>query len=283
MEKSFSGFTKQIPNKNMQNDEKYFGHNIAIFKPKEYITDKIVKSDDYHMFILSSAPPDIYVNGRKQLLQQGCIFCLNPEDSILCENAPITKPYTSILIKPKIIDKMANELDMEGIKFFKFQNPLFKDIIYSIETLTKEIEDPNSSSLMIDCLETQITILLLRNFKTNIRNDFLLLPNADTYINLAMEYIQMYYSGNLTIEGICDEIHVSTFHFIRTFKKKTGQSPYQYLISVRIQKAKELLHNGGYSVSEVCELCGFTSLSHFSNTFKMITGDSPSRYKSKVY
>lgn len=76
MEKSFSGFTKQIPNKNMQNDEKYFGHNIAIFKPKEYITDKIVKSDDYHMFILSSAPPDIYVNGRKQLLQQGCIFVL---------------------------------------------------------------------------------------------------------------------------------------------------------------------------------------------------------------
>lgn len=283
MKDLFSNFIDQIPQKNMQDDEKLLGNCIAIFKPKKYITEQIIESEDYHMFILSSPPPEIYINGKQHYLEQRCIFCLNPGDSVFCTNAPTTKPFKSILIKPEMINKIAKEMDMEGLKFLKFQNPLSSDILHAIDNLDNEIKIQYNSTLMLDCLETQIIILLLRQFKTNIKNDLFLLPNAESYIRLAIEYIQMFYSANLTIEDICDEIHVSPFHFIRTFKQKTGLSPYQYLINVRIQRSKELLYNGGYSVSEVAELCGFISLSHFSNTFKTITGQSPSSYKKGFY
>lgn len=280
MEQKFSNFMNQIPINNMQEDEKYLGNSIAIFRPKKYITRRLIQSEDFHLFVLSSPPPDIYINGKQQTIERRRIFVINPGDSVYCDNAPKTKPFTSILIKPNVIDKIAKEMGVtKDIRFLKLQNPFSRDIICMIESLCREIEHRDSFTLMLNCLETQIIILLLRQFKTNIKNDPKLLPDSATYINLGMEYMQTFYNSNITIEDICDEIHVSPFHFIRTFKQKTGLSPHQYLLSVRIQKAKELLQSGEYSVGEVAALCGFFSVPHFSNTFKSITGQSPSNYK----
>jgi AraC family transcriptional regulator len=104
----------------------------------------------------------------------------------------------------------------------------------------------------------------------------------DTYIDTAIEYIQTFFSANITIDDICGEINVSPFHFIRTFKQKIGVSPHQYLLNIRIEKAKELLCMRQHSVAETAMLCGFLSLPHFSSTFKTATGYSPSEYK-KVF
>lgn len=280
MDQKFSNFMNQIPINNMKDDEKYLGNCIAIFKPKKYVTGKLIESEDFHLFILSSPPPDIYINGKQQKIERRRIFTINPGDSVYCDNAMKTKPFTSILIKPYIIDKIANEMGVtKDIKFLKLQNPFARDIMCTIDILCREIELQDSCTLMLNCLETQIIILLLRQFKTNIKSEPVLLSDSATYINLSKEYMQAFYSANITIEDICGEIHVSPFHFIRTFKQKTGLSPHQYLLNVRIQKAKEFLQTGEYTVGEVADLCGFFNLPHFSNTFKTISGQSPSSYK----
>ena len=77
--------------------------------------------------------------------------------------------------------------------------------------------------------------------------------------------------------NIADEAFFSKFHFIRLFKKIYGKSPHQYLKTVRIEKAMELLR-AGYPVSEVCYAVGFQSLSSFSGLFKKLVGSSPSAY-----
>lgn len=79
---------------------------------------------------------------------------------------------------------------------------------------------------------------------------------------MAIEYMQTFFSSNITIEDVCCEINMSTFHFIRSFKKKMGVSPYQYLLMLRINKAEEVLATGNYSVSETASLCGFGNPSH---------------------
>jgi AraC-like DNA-binding protein len=106
--------------------------------------------------------------------------------------------------------------------------------------------------------------------------------DSDSYINLAKEYIQTYFNSNITLSDICDEIHVSQYHFIRTFSKQVGLTPHMYLSKVRIEKAKELLDARRYSVSETATLCGFESTPYFSTAFKKATGYTPAAYRKKI-
>lgn len=91
-------------------------------------------------------------------------------------------------------------------------------------------------------------------------------------------YIDKNFSGQLDLNNISGEAYYSKFHFARLFKEIYNQSPRQYLISVRIENAKELLH-AKIPVTQVCQDVGFESLSSFSGLFKKLTGLSPSQYQ----
>jgi len=90
-------------------------------------------------------------------------------------------------------------------------------------------------------------------------------------------FIDNNYSQNIDIDNISDEACFSKFHFIRVFKKTYGRTPHQYLTSVRISKAQELLKEGR-TVSDVCSWLGFESLSSFSGLFKKAIGQTPSAF-----
>ena len=75
-------------------------------------------------------------------------------------------------------------------------------------------------------------------------------------------FIDCHYADKIDVSEIADEAYFSRFHFIRQFKCTYRKTPHQYLIAVRIGKAKELLKDGR-SVSDVCYAVGFESLSSF--------------------
>jgi AraC family transcriptional regulator len=273
----------QIPDKILQEDEKYLGSDVALFRPKSYVTDKIIQSVDFHIFLLTSAPPDIYIDGKMCQYERGRIFTINPGNRVLCKNSPPAKPFFSLLIKPDLIERVAQEMGISpNIRFLELQNPYSRELMQAIRNFDRESKRPDPLNLMLDSLAMQITILLLREFKTNSLKQGVHLPDSLAYINLAIEYMHAYFSSKIRLDDMCKEIHVSHFHFIRTFKQNVGVSPHQYLLNVRIQKAEELLREKQYSVAEVAILCGFISSSHFSNTFKSIKGYSPSEYKKLV-
>ena len=59
-------------------------------------------------------------------------------------------------------------------------------------------------------------------------------------------------------------------------------TPFEYLQNLRIEKAKDLLRKTDCSISQICDLCAFGSLSHFSRVFREKTGVSPTKYKKLV-
>ncbi len=98
----------------------------------------------------------------------------------------------------------------------------------------------------------------------------------------AIEYIHKHLSDTeLSNERLAQISRISEVYFRKTFKKKYGISPKQYILNLRITKAKELLSEGICSVGDVAELCGFASPYHFSRCFKDITGKTPSDYRWK--
>lgn len=98
-------------------------------------------------------------------------------------------------------------------------------------------------------------------------------------IELVINYITTNYDKKITLDDLCDIIHVSKFHFLKLFKTYTGFTPYGYLINHRINKAKQLLKNTDGAVSEVCINVGFNDESSFIKQFKMATGYTPLNYR----
>lgn len=93
----------------------------------------------------------------------------------------------------------------------------------------------------------------------------------------AKRFIDEHFSEPLVLDCIANEAYFSKFHFMRLFKRIYNKTPHQYLIYVRITRARQLLKENK-PVSEVCYAVGFESLSSFSGLFKRITGETPSSY-----
>lgn len=277
---NFSTFMSQIPDQIMQNVEKHLYRNIGVFKPSTFVTGITMYSNEFHIIVPSSPPPDTFISKKLKSFERGKIITINPGESIYCDKNQPTNQYLTLAIKPEFINRIAEEMHIsDNIRFQRLQNPFSQELLQVIRLYDIETQRADKLTLMLDCLATQLVILLLREFKINSREKKMLLPDSDAFISVAIDFMNTFYSSNISIEDICNEVNVSPYHFIRTFKKKTGFSPHQYLVQTRIKKAKELLRSRQFSVSEVAVLCGFVSLPHFSNTFKSVTGKSPSEFK----
>lgn len=87
------------------------------------------------------------------------------------------------------------------------------------------------------------------------------------------------YATPITIEQLSYEVALSPYYLIRLFRRTYKQTPHQYLIHLRINKAKELLSHTDLSITEICADVGFESLGSFSTLFRRIVGLSPSAYR----
>ena len=74
-------------------------------------------------------------------------------------------------------------------------------------------------------------------------------------------------------------MNISPYYFSRIFKEGTGENFIEYLTSVRMEKAKELLGNGEYSMKEIGVMVGFSDPNYFSRSFKKNVGVTPTEYK----
>jgi AraC-like DNA-binding protein len=93
-------------------------------------------------------------------------------------------------------------------------------------------------------------------------------------------FIDSHYAEKINVDNIADEAYCSKFHFIRLFKKIYCNTPHQYLIQVRIDRAKQLLKKD-MSVSDACFGVGFESISSFKALFKKVAGITPTAYRDQ--
>jgi AraC-like DNA-binding protein len=98
---------------------------------------------------------------------------------------------------------------------------------------------------------------------------------------LARRLLDRGYATPLTIEQLSQQVALSPFYLIRLFRRTYRQTPHQYLIQVRIARAKELLSGSDLSITEICAEVGFESLGSFSALFRKTVGLSPSTYRRR--
>ncbi|MGW1469228.1 helix-turn-helix transcriptional regulator [Streptomyces sp. NPDC001493] len=91
------------------------------------------------------------------------------------------------------------------------------------------------------------------------------------------------YAEPLDVPALARTALMSAGHFSRSFKAAYGETPYNYLMTRRIERAKALLRRGDLSVTEVCFEVGCTSLGSFSSRFTELVGESPSAYRARPH
>lgn len=101
------------------------------------------------------------------------------------------------------------------------------------------------------------------------------------YLRRARDLMDREYARPLDVADLARAALMSTGHFSRQFRATYGETPYAYLMTRRIERAKALLRRGDLSVTEVCMAVGCSSLGSFSARFTELVGETPTAYRAR--
>ena len=87
------------------------------------------------------------------------------------------------------------------------------------------------------------------------------------------------YADELTVSDMADAARLSPAHFSREFRRAFGESPHQYLLTRRLERAAALLRTTDWSVARICTAVGLTSIGSFTTSFGRMFGRSPTSYR----
>lgn len=100
-------------------------------------------------------------------------------------------------------------------------------------------------------------------------------------INRTLDYIERNITRSFTLDELAEISHFSKFHFNRIFHALISETPFQFILRVRLEKAAALLVYSQKSITDIAFQLGFTDISIFSRNFKNYFGTSPTQYRNK--
>src|SRR5262249_53541964 len=93
------------------------------------------------------------------------------------------------------------------------------------------------------------------------------------------ELVRANIEGELTLYEMSQSVGLSTSHFSQMFRQSTGESPHQFVLRQRVERAKEMLQAAEIPVLDVAVACGFKTQQHFARVFRRVCGVSPTEYR----
>jgi AraC-like DNA-binding protein len=96
----------------------------------------------------------------------------------------------------------------------------------------------------------------------------------------AKDLIDARYHEPLDVAALARAAHLSPAHFSREFRRAFGETPHQYLLTRRLERAAALLRNTDYTVADICLAVGLTGVGSFTTSFGRHFGQSPNAYRA---
>ena len=119
----------------------------------------------------------------------------------------------------------------------------------------------------------------VKNSKKVDRYDFPFYDKSNV-VKIILEYFDNNYMKNISLDDIAKNMYLSSVYISKVFKDKTGESPINYLINLRLEKAKDLLIATESPIKSIAQSVGYKDAYYFSKLFKKYYGDSPCKFRS---
>lgn len=190
--------------------------------------------------------------------------------------------FMFVAIEPKLLINLGMEIatpeDIELIPHFAtFQDPLILGIMSSLKD---ELEATyQGDNLYVEQLKTTLVIHLLKKYcvkkpQTPTSVDGL----SKSKLRQILEYIHSHIDLEIKLTTLAEIAGVSQYYFCQLFKQSMGTTPYQYVLQLRIERAKQLLKSQEMTICDIALACGFANQSHFTKHFHKLTGTTPKAY-----
>jgi AraC family transcriptional regulator len=162
-----------------------------------------------------------------------------------------------------------------------FQDPLLTQILLA---LGRELEQPNpAGNLYAQSAAQMLTVHLLRYYSTEAPSvvEINEVPQRLTRYQMkqAMDFMQAHLGEDLSLDILAQQIGFSPYHFARLFRQTVGESPHQFVLRQRIERAQRLLKKTDVPLAHIAVECGFASQSHLTQVFKRYLGLTPRAYR----
>jgi AraC family transcriptional regulator len=139
-----------------------------------------------------------------------------------------------------------------------------------------------SGRLFLDSLEQALAVALVKGYA--VRHPSMQAHRGglgSARLRRIKEFVDAKIEDELTLCEMAQAVELSTAHFSRMFRKSTGETPHQFLLRQRLERAKMMLRSVDGRVIDVAVACGFKSQQHFAQAFRRVCGICPTEYRQE--
>lgn len=208
--------------------------------------------------------------------------CLIPSGEPFSTSVGGDSEALGIYLDPGLVERVAREADPAGrfevVARSRPRDPLVSRV--GLALLAEMDSEAPGARLYAESLANVLAVHVLRNYTTAGAEPRGLKGGlSGRTLRRVLSYIAENHERELTLEDLASEAAMSTFHFVREFKRATGTTPHQHLIKFRVERAKTLLTESQLPLAEVGLRTGFSHQSHFTRLFRRLTGTTPQTYR----
>ena len=140
-----------------------------------------------------------------------------------------------------------------------------------------------SGQLFVDSVEQAMAVALVNGHAVRHRPVQIYRGGlGSTRLRRIKELVHAKIEDDLSLDEMAQSVGLSTAHFARMFRKSTGQTPHQFVLRQRLERARAMLRAADSRVLDVAVACGFKTQQHFAQVFRDVWGVSPTEYRQDL-
>ena len=223
------------------------------------------------------------LNGEEIEFMPNDVFILSPADfhkNTLADGE--NYDYFGVKFPYELLDERLAQFS--SIESFPIHIRLSDDVAAIMCSIFRQLIDESqngksriANGVYMQSLVEQIFILAMRQFTPKVPNDA-----PGEFINRTLGYLYTNFCKRITVADVARYVGYTPNYFNSKFRVLMGETFSSYLYNMKLKYAKNLLHSGDMSATQIAYEVGFCSLSHFSRSFSRLYGVSPQKYKKSI-